>query len=250
MMPDHYYLYLLAAFVVGLSKGGLTAAGSLAVPFLSLWGDPLHVAASLLPVYIISDMIAVFIYRREYSLRHLLIMIPSGLFGVGLAWVIAPWLAQAYFILITGIIGFVHCLNHWLKRRQDVPPATQAKLAPGLIWGTITGVVSFVAHAGVPPYQAYMLKQHLPKLIYAGTTTFIFAAINLAKLPAYLNLGLMDQQSWGFSALMSFVAILGTLSGRKLALFLPERIYFQILYLLLAALSVKLCYDGIVGIWG
>ena len=41
---DHFALFLLASLIVGASKGGLTTAGALAVPLLSIWVDPLVAA--------------------------------------------------------------------------------------------------------------------------------------------------------------------------------------------------------------
>jgi len=55
-------------------------------------------------------------------------------------------------------------------------------LLPGLFWGTLSGFTSFISHAGAPPYQVYVLPQQLPKTVFAGTATLVFAAINLAKV--------------------------------------------------------------------
>ena len=59
----------------------------------------------------------------------------------------------------------------------------------GVFWGTIAGFTSFVSHTGGPPYQAYVLPQKLPKMMFAGTSTIVFAVINLVKLVPYWALG-------------------------------------------------------------
>ena len=46
-------LFLLAALIVGASKGGLASAAALAVPILSLWMDPLMAAGVLLPIFLV-----------------------------------------------------------------------------------------------------------------------------------------------------------------------------------------------------
>ena len=65
--PGLLALLVLAAFVVGLSKGGLPAVAMLSVPLLSLIMSPLVAAILLLPIYILSDAVSVWLYRREFS---------------------------------------------------------------------------------------------------------------------------------------------------------------------------------------
>ena len=63
-------LLLLAAFLIGLSKGGLPGVGMLAVPVLSLFMSPINAAVLLLPIYILSDTVAVWLYRRQFSVNQ------------------------------------------------------------------------------------------------------------------------------------------------------------------------------------
>ena len=52
-------LAVLAAFCVGLSKGGAPAFGALVVPILSLTISPVAAAGLLLPVFVFSDVFGV-----------------------------------------------------------------------------------------------------------------------------------------------------------------------------------------------
>ena len=79
---DHIGLLLLASLIIGASKGGLASAGALAVPILSLWMDPLVAAGLLLPIFIVSDVVGVWLYRHEFSAQNVLLLIPAGLFGI------------------------------------------------------------------------------------------------------------------------------------------------------------------------
>lgn len=82
--------FLLAALIVGAAKGGLVSAGALAVPALSLIIDPLMAAATLLPVFIVSDVMGVWLYRRAFSLPNVLTLASFGLAGVALAAALLP----------------------------------------------------------------------------------------------------------------------------------------------------------------
>jgi hypothetical protein len=52
-------LLVTAALIVGMSKGGLASAAGIAVPMLALFMNPVKAAATLLPVYIVTDWIGV-----------------------------------------------------------------------------------------------------------------------------------------------------------------------------------------------
>ncbi|HKL68031.1 TSUP family transporter, partial [Salibaculum sp.] len=71
-----------AALFVGGSKGGLPMIALLSVPTMSLVMSPMQGAALLLPVYLISDVYGIWIYRHSYSRRNLAILIPASAIGI------------------------------------------------------------------------------------------------------------------------------------------------------------------------
>ena len=243
MTEPHFAAVFAAAILVGMSKGGLTSAAALAVPMLALWYDPLVAAAFLLPVYIVSDVAAVWLYRRDFSVSNVKLLIICGLAGVTLATLLAPYIPVAALTLATGLIGLAYCLRVWLLRSSK--EARRAPLPAGIFWGVLTGITSFVSHSGGPPFQTYVLPQRLPKLVYAGTTTMVFAAINLAKVPAYWSLGLMDNLRPTLLIVLCTAAIAGAFAGRKVAEWLPEQIYVRLIEVLLFILSLRLIWQGL-----
>lgn len=237
---DHIALLLLASLIVGASKGGLASAGALAVPILSVWMDPLVAAGLLLPIYITSDVVGVWLYRHEYSAKNVLLLIPAGLIGVILATLLAPYISSSLAALFTGLIGVFYCLQAWRKQLRGLDKMVPFQPLRGLFWGALTGITSFISHTGAPPYQSFVLPQKLPKMQYAGTNTLVFAAINLFKLPAYASVGLMTGFHLPTLLIMALVAGLGAVLGRKLAQRLPERVYFMAIQILLFVLSLYL----------
>lgn len=237
-------LALLAAFLVGMSKGGLPAIGMLAVPMLAFYIDPLTAAALLLPIYLVSDAYGIWLYRSSHSARNLAILIPAGLLGVTIGYLAAPYMSVRVMNAIVGLIGLSFCLLRWFGKGRD-RPAKPAAMAPGLFWGTLAGITSFVSHAGAPPYQVYVLPQKLPKLAFAGTTTITFAAINFAKLPPYLALGLFPQFQPGPIAILCLAAIAGAWSGSRLTKIVPDWLFFRIVEIALFVMSIQLLYRAI-----
>lgn len=235
-------LLYAAAVIVGLSKGGLASAAAVAVPLLSLFMNPVTAAATLLPVYVVTDWIGVWLYRRSYSRRNVRILVPAILFGVAIATVITPYTPESALLLFTGGIGLWYCARVWLAR--GVPEQTKARLLPGLFWGTITGIASFITHSGAPPSQVYLLPQRLPKLEFAGTVAISFAVGNLVKIPAYWSIGQLDGLHWQLIGGLALAGIAGTFAGRWLTARLPEALYMRLIRTLLLALSVLLLIKG------
>lgn len=241
-MDDTTLLYLagsLAAFLVGVSKGGLGLMGTLAVPILALVISPLQAAAVLLPVYVVSDLGALWVYRREYSRENLLILIPTAAIGIAIGWATASFVSDRGVGLLVGLVGIGFCLNTWRQRRHPLVPR-RADRARGAIIGTLMGFTSFVSHAGAPLFQVFVLPQRLPKMVYAGTSTIVFAATNGMKLIPYAALGQLSVANLRIAAVLAVPAIIGTQVGLRVVRILPQERYYGIVMVLLFLVSVRL----------
>ena len=239
-----FALLALAAWLVGLSKGGLPTIGMLAVPLLSLMMPPMQAAVLLLPIYILSDMVGVYLYRQAFSAVHLRILIPAGLVGIGIGWATASRVSDAALALLIGAIGIGFCLNMWLR-----PTATSAGTALhtgwGRFWGTLSGFTSFISHAGGPPFQVYMLPQKLPKLVFAGTSTLFFTVINAAKLVPYQFIRPYNTDNLLQAAWIVPFALLGTVMGAWLTRRLADAWFFRWVQIGLFAVSLKLVWGAL-----
>lgn len=237
--PSLLMLLVLAAFLVGLSKGGLPAVAMLSVPLLSLTMSPLVAAVLLLPIYILSDMVSVWLYRREFSVANVKLLIPCGVVGVVIGWAAATVVSDTMVSVFIGLLGISFCLYTWLRPKTTAAPAT-ASIPKGIFWGTLSGFTSFISHAGAPPFQIYILPQRLPKMVFAGTTTLVFAAVNLAKIIPYSNLYPYTESTLRVSALLLPVALVGTVVGKKLIERLSEKWFFLAVQIALFLISIKL----------
>jgi uncharacterized membrane protein YfcA len=236
-MSDAGWLFFLvaipAAMLVGFSKGGLPVVGMLGVPVLSLATSPVRAAALLLPIYVVTDMFGLWAYRRKFDRRNLAILIPAATVGIGIGWATAFIVSERLVTLIVGVIGLSFCLNYWLASRRNNAPRP-ADLPRGLFWGTVSGFTSFVSHAGAPPYQMYVIPQRLEKMVYAGTTTILFAAVNAVKLVPY----------WALAAWLLPGAIAATFAGVWLVRIIPQALFYRMVVIALFLVSVKLVADA------
>lgn len=233
------WLLCLGSLLVGLSKGGLPGVGMLSVPLLTMVMSPVLAAVLLLPIYILSDLVGIWLYRRQYSAANLRILIPAGVLGVGIGWATASHLSDDWVALLIGLMGVLFCLDRWI-RSNELSRAASPSTAKGLFWGMLSGFTSFISHAGSPPYQIYVLPQRLPKLVFAGTTTIVFAVVNLAKVIPYSSLHPYSSDTLLLSMALVPVAALGTYAGRWFIEHMPDKWFFTAVQLALFLICTKL----------
>ena len=237
---------VIAATLVGMSKGGLPAVGMLAVPVMALVMNPILAAGLLLPVYMVSDVFGVWAYRRAYDRRVLAILVPPAIAGVAIGWATASLAPERLVIGVIGAIGLAFSLNLML-RRPPVGPPKVARIVTGWFWGALTGFTSYVSHAGGPPYQVYVLPLGLSKTTFAGTTTVTFAIINAAKLLPYWQLGLLSTGNLRVASMLLLPAVAAVFLGVGMVRVMPERPFFRFVTVTLLVISLKLLWDAAFG---
>lgn len=234
-----------ASFFVGGSKGGLPMVALLSVPTMSLVMDPMKGAALLLPVYIVSDVYGIWIYRHSYSKRNLAILIPATALGILAGYLMAGRTDEHVVRVVIGVVGLSFLAMRLRARFLGRSVARPADVPRGLLWGTVSGFTSFVSHAGGPAFQLYALPQQMPKMTFAGTSTILFAVVNLMKVPPYLALGLIEWGDMRTVATLAPVAIFGAWLGYRITRIIPERAFFVVVEIALFAISVNLIRVGL-----
>ena len=97
---------LIATTILGLAKGGLAGAGTLATPILALVISPVQAAAILLPILIVQDVISVWAFRRSWNRRIVAVMFPGCVLGIGAGWALAIyWLEPSYLWWLLPVVG-------------------------------------------------------------------------------------------------------------------------------------------------
>ena len=248
MVVDSYLvLASFAALLIGLSKGGLPTIGMLAVPVLSMVISPVKAAVLLLPIYVISDMVSVWLYRRNFSLPNLKVLVPASMVGIFVGWLTAAYTSDSAVKLLIGCIGIGFCLNIWLRQSPQAAQGVDRK--KGAIWGALAGFTSFISHAGAPPFQVFVLPQQLPKAVFAGTATIFFAIVNLVKVIPYQQLNPYSLADLTQAAWLIPTALVGTYVGAYLTKIIHDKWFFRWVQIALMLVSIKLLIDGVQGLW-
>jgi uncharacterized membrane protein YfcA len=247
--PWFYLVAIPAVVLSGLGKGGLSGLGNVSVPLMALIISPVQAAAVMLPILIIGDWIGVWSYRREWDAANVRIVIPAAMVGVALGWASASWVSEAQIRLVVGLIGTVFTLNHWLGWRPK-GGAPGPDVVKGSFWGAVMGFTSFFSHGGGPPFAVYLLPQRLPSTVYAGTSVVCFAAVNHAKIVPYWMLGQFSLENVATSAVLLPIAWTSAIAGVWIVRHMETGWFYTFAYGSLLVVSLKLVWDGALGVFG
>jgi len=242
--PFFYLAAIPAVFLMGLAKGGFAGLGLIAIPLLALVVSPVKAAALMLPILILQDMVSTWAYRRDFDFRNLAIMVPGSVIGIFLGWLMAAHVSDEMVKLGVGVISIAFVIVYW-QQRNVVGDRVPGKPSAGLFWGIIAGFTSFVAHAGGPPFQVYVMPQRLPPQTYVGTSTWFFTITNLAKVLPYFLLGQFSSENLGTSFALFPLALAATLTGVWMVRRIPAARFYTLIYALTFLVGAKLLWDSI-----
>lgn len=239
----------IAILLTGISKSGLGGSlGGLAVPFMSMWIPPRDAVAVVLPILIAMDMVGIRAWRGKAAWDELKILIPAALLGIALGALAFGVMSDRMVLGALGLISVLFAADRLLRRGRAAPAAgtTVPRVWAG-VCGAGAGFTSTLSHAGGPPLLIYLLGRGLPRERFVATSVFFFAAINLAKLPFYLQLDLFSRDTLLMSAVLLPLVPLGVWLGMRLLARIPERPFFFFSTAMLGLAGVKLLFDALTG---
>ena len=166
-----YAVAVPAVLLLGISKSGFGAGfGSLAVPMMALVVTVPQAAAILMPVLLVMDLLGIAAFRKDFDRRLLAFLLPWGLLGIVVGTLSFRLLQPQW---VAGIVGVFTLL--FLAQRLLFPPRADGAPPPRWVGALLTatsGFTSFVAHAGGPPINAYVIPLRLSPVVFTGTMAF------------------------------------------------------------------------------
>jgi uncharacterized protein len=228
----------LGAFMVGISKAGITGLSILSIAlFTQVFPSSKQASGLVLPLLIFGDFVAVFAYRKHTQWHYVWRLFPWTALGVVLGYFTLGRISDhATKSMIGGIIVSLAALSFW---RRYVSVANDQRTA-ALHWsvaaciGVIAGFITLVANAAGPLMAIYLVAMRLPKMEYVGTAAVFFMLLNLFKVPFMVDLGLITVQSFGFNVMLAPAVLLGAVAGRWLLIRVNQTLFEQLVLALSA----------------
>jgi len=248
--PWFYAAAVPAVLMFGLSKGGFGGGlGVIAVPLMTLFTSPVKAAAILLPILCLMDIVSLWAYRGRWIWPELRVLVPGSLIGIGVGTLLFGFMNAAVVRLIVGTVALTFTLHYLVTRigntQRSLPDFPRGFAIPA---GAAAGFTSFVAHAGGPPINMYLLRRPLDRTDFVATTVLFFAVVNYVKLVPYTLLGQFDATNLVTSLVLAPLAPIGVGIGVWLHKRVSDRLFFGVVYVLLFFVGLKLIADGLGGI--
>ena len=171
------------------------------------------------------------------------IIIPASIVGILFGTFTFQYTNENQIRVMVGVISIIFVLVSFIQKSDFLLRPTKLK---GYFWSSVAGYTSFLIHAGNPPMNFYTLPLKLDKISFIGTMTFAFLVINVVKLIPYYYVGLLAPSNLLVSLILLPLAFVSVLIGFFLQKKIPEKLFFNIVYVLLFLSGCKLIYDGLV----
>ena len=242
-----FYLVAIPAVMCnGMGKGGFSGLGGLSLPLMSLVISPVQAAAITLPILMLQDIVGLWAYRSQIDWRNVRYCLPGTMIGIAIGTLLAARVPTAAVQLMVGLIAAGFVLAN-VKAKAGEPPA-QPAIGKATLWATIGGFTSFVANAGGPPIQVYMMPQKLPPPVFAGSMTMLFAIVNWVKFIAFIELGQVSTANLSTSVVLMPIAVASTFLGVWMVKRLSGAKFYPIVKGLTFLIGLKLIWDGAHGL--
>lgn len=235
-MTAEHALTALAVLIIGLSKSGFGGGvGIVAVPLMAHALRVDRAVGVILPILIAADALATWQHRGTWSRRRIRDTVLGAMVGIA-AGTAVLWFLQDSGRLVPALNGVVGAtcllfvaLQVWRMMGGRVPRVPDTTTA-GVSAGALCGAVSTVSHSAGPIMSIYLLEHRLEKRVLVGTLVLFFLAVNVAKLPTYVGLGLIHGDTLLTSAIyLPFVPV-GAWLGLWMHHRVPERPFVLVMY--------------------
>jgi uncharacterized protein len=243
--PLFLFLAVTSILISGISKGGFGGGlGILAVPLMALVVSPVEAAAIVAPLLCAMDLVGLRAYLGRWDKRILRLMIPGAVVGMVLAALVFDMITASGMRLFLGVIALGFALHYWTTPLLGrLSPVMKPWMGP--FAGALSGFTSFVAHAGGPPVQVFVLGLKLDKTVYVATTVGFFTMINYAKIVPYTAMGFFNEMTLVTSAALAPLALFGMWLGIRLHGTVKQATFYRICYAMLTLVGIKLLADGL-----
>lgn len=244
---EYSSLFLLCVIpsimLYGIAKSGLGGSLSLiSIPLMTIVMPLSQALAIILPILILSDIVAVYKFRKQFDLDTVKLMTIGGGIGVAIGSLTYTYFSESLIKFLIGLMGFLFTTHYFIFKRKKIIPLKKSMLKGGTS-SMVAGFASFCAHAGGTPTSIYLLPLRFKKEIYVGTRVIFFMFLNLIKLPFYVHLSFINLESLKQSIIFFPASLVGIYVGIQILKRIEEKLFYNIVYLLILISSIRLIIE-------
>jgi len=114
-----------------------------------------------------------------------------------------------------------------------------------VIGGGLSGFLAGLIGTGGALRGAFLTAFNLKKEVYITTAAFIALAVDITRIPIYFESGFLESQFYFYLPLLFVIAIAGSFTGKKIVDRIPQSSFRKFVLYIIAIISLKFIYDGI-----
>jgi uncharacterized protein len=240
LTPFTWFLAIVSAMIIGLSKAGLSSISLITVTTLAYVFGAKSSTGLLLPMLSMADILAVWYYHRDTQWKYLIKLMPSMIVGVLIGVWIGKDLDEVIFkksmavLIILTVISMV-----WWERKKDknVP---QNRLFSNTM-GLGAGIATMIGNMAGVFSNLYFLAMQLPKTHFIGTAAWLFLIINLFKIPFHIFVWhTISTDSFGINLILFPFLAIGFFIGVKIIKNINEERFRKMILIITAVAALFL----------
>jgi uncharacterized membrane protein YfcA len=234
----------IASLIMGMSRGGIGGGfGLVGVLLAAQIMPPLTAAAFLLPILVVTDPFAYWLYRKSVLWRSMKVLLAGGAVGMVIGAITIRLITPDTLKIFIGILAFILVADGLIRHFRKVNQPRILGPFWGLLSGSLAGYSSFLIHSGLPPIAAYLLPQNISRQAFLGTVAVFFSICNFLKIIPYWYLGIFNFDLISLTSIFIPISFAGLFLGRIINNYLTDKIFFIIVYITIFALGVRLIWS-------
>ncbi|MCA0753525.1 sulfite exporter TauE/SafE family protein [Paenibacillus sp. N4] len=190
-------IVIAAAFCCGFAKTGIATLGVFNAVLMMQAFSAKESVGMLLPMLIAADIAAVIVYRRHVVWKHLLPLLPWVLAGLAGGYMLLSVIDDAMLRRFLGCmllaLAVIQLLKEYGKGRFRLHVPESAMFTASM--GALAGFATMVGNVSGVVMSMYLLGKKLPKEVFIGTGAWFYLTVNLIKLPFFVKLDMITEQS-------------------------------------------------------
>lgn len=237
---------LLAAFCIGIAKGGVGGIAMFALVLFANIIPPKLSVGCVLPLLIAGDILAVWFYRKHAKLSHVWKLLPASMLGVAIgAYLLARIPPAVFKPFIGALILALIALQLWRARQSKAAAAVSAapeaeatpvpksvavqgaQHGPVFAWtmGILAGVTTMLGNAAGAVMTIYLLAMKLAKNEFVGTSAVFFFIINVSKTPFSAAAGVLTRETLTLNAFLVVAVWAGFFLGKFVLSKMSQKVF-------------------------
>ena len=185
LSPLQWFLAMLCAMLIGISKAGLNSVSIITLSILAWIFGSKTSTGILLPMLIVADIFAVFYYKRQVHWQTLLRVAPWIIIGILVGVWVGKDLNEVIFKkMMASIILIVVIGMFWLEKKPLHHVSTARWFS--ILMGLATGFTTMVGNQAGGFATVYFLSMRFTKNNFIGTNAWLFLFVNIFKLPFHI----------------------------------------------------------------